>query len=294
MKWYSRSREDFISILYTKYFTMEENKLWCLWTWETNSDYLLCNWDSDLLPALVKKDEVRYTYNQYLNSWSYVSCTIFAAVWMLSDLVNYQFSYDEIKEIDELSYTRGRVRWQWWYVQNAVKLVADWWNERMEKKVAYYRLSKYNNDIIEWVLDKLYTIDWNFCPTKEYNEDKKDWMVDGTDFWKATSWHSVDIVKKGWQRSVKDSWSISYYWLRNKLSELTNYWQYFYVYTLVWDDLEEIKRLNELKSKIVQVIELNSQIWHLVNDENYKNLLHQMNNANRKKLDDINNELKRY
>jgi hypothetical protein len=31
---------------------------------------------------------------------------------MLSDLMNYEFSYDEIKEIDELSYTRGRIRGQ--------------------------------------------------------------------------------------------------------------------------------------------------------------------------------------
>jgi hypothetical protein len=49
-----------------------------------------------------------------------------------------------------------------------------------------------------------------------------------------------------------------------------------------------------MKSKIVQMIELNSQLWHLSNDENYKNLLHQMNEANRKKLEDINNELKKY
>ena len=303
MKYYNLSREDYIHILYTKYFTMEENKLWCLWTWETNSDYLLCNWDSDLLPKLYKKDEIRYEYNQYANEWSYVSCTIFAAVWMASDLTNYKFSYDEIKEIDELSYTRGRVRWQWWYVQSAVKLVADRWNgnEKLVKKywkLTYYRISKYDNEIIEDVLDKLYTLDWNYCPTKEYNEDKLDLMIDWTDFWKATSWHSVDIIKKNGQRSVKDSWSRpekNIYWLKHKLSEITNYWTYFYVYTLVNDWAEnDIKRLNEMKSKIVQVIELNSQLRHLANDENYKNLLHQMNNANRKKLDDINNELKKY
>jgi hypothetical protein len=57
-----------------------------------------------LLPKLYKKDETRFTYNQYKNEWSYVSCTIFAAVGMASDLTNYQFSYDEIKEIDDSSY----------------------------------------------------------------------------------------------------------------------------------------------------------------------------------------------
>jgi hypothetical protein len=49
-----------------------------------------------------------------------------------------------------------------------------------------------------------------------------------------------------------------------------------------------------MKSKIVQMIDLNSQLWHLANDTTYKNLLHQMNEANRKKLSDIDNELKKY
>ncbi len=280
-----------------------EEVLWCIWLWEQNTDYVLCNGDSDLLPTLYKKDEIRFEYNQYKYSWGYVSCTIFAAVWMASDLTNYQFSYDEIKEIDELSYTRWRIRGQWWWVQSAVKLVADWWNENEKLvkkywKLTYYRISKFDNEIIEDVLDKLYTIDWNYCPTKEYNEDKLDLMIDWTDFWKSTNWHSVDIIKKNGQRSVKDSWSSpekNIYGLKNKLSEITNYWAYFYVYTLVSDWAEnDIKRLNEMKSKIVQAIDLNSQLWHLSNDATYKNLLHQMNEANRKKLNDIDNELKKY
>ena len=124
---------------------MDKEVLWCLGDWAENTDYVLCNGDSDLLPPLVKKDEIRFSYNQYKNKRSYVSCTIFAAVWMLSDLMNYEFSYNEIKEIDELSYERGRIRGQWWWVQSAVKLVADRWNEKMDRKVAYYRISKYDN-----------------------------------------------------------------------------------------------------------------------------------------------------
>ena len=284
---------------------MEEKlELGCLGIWESPEDYVLCNGDSDLLPKLYKKDEIRYTYNQYINKWSYVSCTIFAAVWMASDLTNYQFSYDEIKEIDDRSYDNPkyphiRKRGEGWYVKYAVDLVQTRWNERPELvkkygKLAYFRLSKYDDEIIEDVMDKLYTIDWNFCPTKKYNEDKQDLMIDGTDFWYNTSGHSVDIVKKSWQRSVKDSGSIPYYWLKHKLSDLTNYWQYFYVYTIVNDWEEEIKRLNELKTKVVQAIDLNSQLWHLANDTSYRNLLHEMNDANRKKLDDINRELKKY
>lgn len=292
MLWYSWSKEDFRELLYAKYKPMEENILWCLGDWAENTDYVLCNGDSDLLPTLVKKDEIRFSYNQYKNKWSYASCTIFAAVWMLSDLFNYEFSYDEIKEIDELSYERWRIRWQWWYVQAAVKLVADRWNEKMDRKVAYYRISKYDNELIEDVIGKLYTIDWNCCPTKERGEDKKDWMIDGTDFWKTTNWHSVGVVKKDWQRSVKDSWSMPYYWLKNKLSDISNFWSNFYVYVPVEDNLERVKKLNEIKAKIVNWMGINSELWHLSWSEEHKNKLHDMNNFYRDWLSYIDGELK--
>ena len=273
---------------------MEENKLWCLWDGAESRDYLLCEWDTDLLPTLVKKDEIRYEYNQYKYSWSYVSCTIFAAVGMISDLFNYKFSYDEIKEIDELSYTRGRVRWQWWFVQSAVKLVADWWNERMDRKVAYYRIAKTNDSIIEDALDKLYTLDWNYCPTKEYNEDKADWMLDGTEFWKQTNWHSVCVVKKGWQRSIKDSGSVPYYWVKNKISQISNYWPSLYIYVPVNDNLEEIKRLNEIKTECNNTITSLGKLWHLVNDDNFKSILHYTAEKLRSKIKDCDEQLKKY
>ena len=294
MEGYSRSKEDFREKIILKYnqYIMEENVLGCLGDWAENTDYVLCNWDSDLLPPLVKKDEIRFSYNQYKNKWSYVSCTIFAAVWMLSDLMNYEFSYDEIKEIDELSYERWRIRGQGWYVQSAVKLVADRWNEKMDRKVAYYRISKYDNELIEDVIGKLYTIDWNFCPTKEWNEDKKDWIIDGTDFWKTTSWHSVGVVNKDWQRSVKDSWSIPYYWLKNKLSAITNFWIYFYVYVPVEDNLERVKKLNEIKAKIVNWMGINSELWHLSWSQAHKDKLHDMNDFYREWLSYIDGELK--
>ena len=122
----------------------------CLGIWEQVTDYQLCEWDIDTLPELTKQDEVIYQYNQWKRSRSQVSCTIFAAAWMLSDLKNFEFSEAQLKEMDELSYTRGRIRWQWWYVQSAVKCVADRWNEsdlsKTHWKVAYYRIGKYDND----------------------------------------------------------------------------------------------------------------------------------------------------
>ena len=275
----------------------------CLWIGELDIDYQLCNGNEYLLPILYKKDEIRFEYNQGNQDWSRNSCTIFAAIGMLSDLINYEFSLDEIKEVDELSYTRGRIRWNWWWVQSAVKLVADWYNnsELSKKywKVAYYRISKYEDEIIENAIDKLYTIDWNHGLNSEYTKDKRDWMIDGTEFWNTTSWHSVDVINYKGQRSVKNSYKgtaeHNIYWLKNKLSKITNFWTYFYVYTLVKEDnLEEVKRLNEFKSALLVAIEDNSKLWHLTNDKKYKDELHKMNEINRLKLKDIDNELKKY
>lgn len=276
----------------------------CLWIWEQDTDYVLCNWDSDLLPTLYQKDEIRFLYNQYKYSWSYVSCTIFAAAWMYSDLTNYEFSYDELKEIDDTSYNNPeyshiRLPWKWWYVKDAVDHVRKYVNGRkdlVEKywKVASYRISKYSEELIESVLDKLYTIDGNMCPTASYNQDKADWMIDGTDFWKNTNWHSIDIIKNDGQLSVKDSSSKNQiYGLKHKLSQISNFWSYFYVYTLVKEDnIERVKKLNEIKAKIVNWVDINSELWHLSGSEVHKNKLHDMNNFYREWLSYIDKELK--
>ena len=276
-----------------------EEMVGCLGSWAKDTDYVLCDGESDLLPTLYKKDEIRYTYNQYKNTWSYVSCTIFAAIGMLSDLINYEFSYDEIKEIDDLSYTKGRLKWHGWYVQSAVKLVADRYNNsklsETHWKVAYYRISKYSDELIEWAIEKLYTLDWNLCPNSSWNKDKADWMIDGTDFWKNTNWHSIDFICKEWVRSVKDSWSVPYYWLKHKLSEISNIWPNLYIYTLVKEDnLEEIKRLNEMKAECNVAIEHLQNLRHMTNDTNFQWVLHYMAEKLRKKIEDCNTELKKY
>ena len=278
-----------------------EEELGCLWIWEQNTDYILCDGDSDLLPTLYKQDTIIYEYNQNKRTWSTVSCTIFAAIGMASDLWNYRFSESEIYEIDELSYTRGRQRGKGWYVQSAVKLVYDWWNANEELvkkywKMAFYRVSKYDNEMIEDAIGKLYTIDWNYCPTLEYNQDRADWMIDWTDFWNNTNWHSVDVRNVENQRSVKDSYygrKYNIYWLKHELKDITNYWPYFYIYTKVKEDnLERIKKLNRMRTLILAWIPINSDLWKESWSDYHRNKLHDMNDFYREWLCYIDNELK--
>lgn len=280
---------------------MEELENGCLWIWEQVTDYLLCEWDIDTLPELPIKDRVRYEYNQNNWDWSRKSCTIITAAWALSDLKNYRFSEAELKSMDDLSYERGRIKWEGWYVQSAVKCVADRWNEsELSKKlwkVAYYRISKYDDNTIQWALDKLYTLDTNYNGNSNYNKDyKDDGVLNGTEFWAATYGHSVGIIGENGERSVKDN----YYWrqyniygLEHKISEIKCYGSFLYIYVDV-DNLKEVKRLNEMKVLTLRMIEDNSAMRHLTNDENYRVKLHDMNNRNREKLKDIDEQLAKY
>lgn len=274
---------------------------WCLGINEQTTDYQLCEGDIDTLPDLSEQDTVRYEYNQWAYTWSQVSCTIFAAAWMLSDLKNYKFSEKELREMDELSYTRWRIRWQWWYVQSAVKCVADRWNNsehsKTHWKVAYYRIGKYDNDIIQWALDKLYTLDTNYNGNSDYNKDyKADWVLDGTDFWASTYWHSVGVIKKDDKNCIKDN----YYWrkyniyqLKNKIGDIKCYGSFLYIYTNV-NNLEEVKRLNELKTECLNAIASLWSIRHKTNDENFRGILHYTADKLRAKVVDCDNELKKY
>ena len=84
----------------------ELETLGCLGTGNEITDYVLCDGDIDLLPNLYQQDNIRYEYNQSNQSWSKKSCTIFSAMGMVSDLMNYEFSLKELKEVDELSYEK--------------------------------------------------------------------------------------------------------------------------------------------------------------------------------------------
>lgn len=286
-----------------------EETLWCLWIGEVDTDYVLCDWDIDLLPKLYQQDTIRYEYNQWNQSWSKVSCTIFAAVGMLSDLMNYEFSLDEIKEIDNLSYDNPkyhiRKKWEWRYVKDAVDLVANWWNEKHRDlwKVAYYRVSKYS-DMVDKIISLGYTMDTNYCPTVAYTKDYYlDWVLDWYEFGTKTNGHSVCIIND-WVRKIKDNYkgrknsdwaNVNVYEIKNPLAKITNYWAYLYVYTKVAEDnMEEIKRLNEIKAKCNVIIDHLSELWHMVNDKNFQAELHHIANRCRKKIEDANNELKKY
>ena len=236
---------------------MEEEMIGCLWVWESETDYILLDGDIDSLPELYEKDEIRFEWNQWNQSRSKVSCTIFSALWVLADLINYNFSLDEIKEYDEESYKPEwwRIRGQWRFTKYAFDLVCKKYNDselsKKYGKVAYYRISKNSEESIKKLLDKKYTLWTNWCITTAYQNDyRDDAFVEWCKFWTQTNGHAFNIISKKWQRSVKDSYSgrktkdwkkdCNTFWLAHTVWEMTNYWLRLYTFTLVKEDsLEE-------------------------------------------------------
>jgi DNA-binding cell septation regulator SpoVG len=67
------------------------------------------------------------------------------------------------------------------------------------------------------------------------------------------------------------------------------------VFTKVQEDnMEEIKRLNEIKAKCNLLIDHLGELWHMVNDENFRGILHYTAEKLRKKIQDANEQLKKY
>ena len=289
----------------------EIKELGCIWVWETDTDYVLCSGDIDLLPELYEQDNIRFEYNQANQWWSRVSCTIFAAVGMVSDLMNYEFKLEEIKQIDNLSYNNPkyhpRAKGQGWYTKDAVDLVCNYWNENHSDlwKIAYYRVNKYS-DLVDKILQKWYTMVTNFCPTVEYAKDYyvSDWILDWYEFGTNTNWHAVWVIWDN-HRAIKDNYKgrmtsdnsnyANIYEVKNPLAKITNYSQWLYVFTKVQEDnIAEIKRLNEIKAKCNVIIDHLGELWHMVNDTNFQWILHYTANKLRNKIKDADNELKKY
>lgn len=284
----------------------------CLWVWEEATDFLFEDGDIDDLPNLYDQDDVFFEYNQNDQERSKKSCTIFNAVGAVSDLMNYQFSLDEIKKIDELSYKKWRVRGAWRSTKSAVDLVFNRRNSNEELvkkywKIAYYRINMMNDELVQKILDKNYTICRGFQWNSKYQNDyRSDGVLDWYEFGTKTYWHSVGLRNKNWKKHVKDNYkwrmnnwrSTNFYEIKPLCSEEVSggtFYYWWYLFTKVAEDnFEELQRLEKFKTKLNIAITTNSELRHLTNDQKYKDRLHSLNENHRKKMIDIENEVKKH
>lgn len=277
----------------------------CLGLWEKVTDYRLTEWLLDALPPLYQQDEIIYQYNQGTQTWSQKSCTLFSPVGAISDLVNLQIWLDYIKAWDKSSYSKGRKEDAGWYVAFGVDHICSEYNAsdlaKKYWKVAYYSIDLKDNELVKKVLDKRYTICTGYQWNAKYNNDKNDnWILEWTEFGTPTYWHAVNAI--WWITTpsrIKDNYfetnRYNIYGVRHNFSEIPCFYDKGYVITKVKEDaLEDIKRLNEMNTVVLILIENNSKMWHLTNDEKFRDELHNQNNILRGKQKDIENELKKY
>ena len=284
---------------------MEEIINGCIGLWEKATDYKLTEWLLDALPTLYQQDEVIFQYNQGKQDRSKKSCTIFCPIGAISDLFNVEIPLTTAKERDKDSYNRWRNEWEWWLVALGVELIADKWNEsdfaKQYGKVAYYSIDLKDNELVKKVLEKRYSICTWYNGNAKYNNDKNDnWVLNGTSFGATTYGHAVSAIRGiDTPARIKDNYygtsKYNIYGVEHEFSEIPCYFNRGYVFTKVAEDsLEDVKRLNKMKTLTENMIKDNSEMWSLTNDKQYRIMLHDMNEKNRKKLQDIEAQLKKY
>lgn len=271
---------------------------------EKDTDFILTEWDVDWLPTLFQQDEIFFEYNQNANSRSKMSCTLFNAFGSVSDLWNYEFLLNQIKELNDLSYEKWRKQWDGWRTNLAVDLVRNWRNNNKDLvkqywKVASYKINMRNDELVNRILDKNYTICWSFEWNTNYILDySEDWVLDNYEFWKKTYWHSVSLRKIDWKKCIKDNYKwrkynwrpTNIYELKPTCKNLVNWWTYrprWYLYTTVAEDnYEELIRLEKVRVLCNNSLKANSELWNNTNDKNLQKKLHETNERIR------NNQLK--
>ena len=274
----------------------------CLWLGDKPTDFIMTEWLLDAMPKLYQQDEKIYQYNQFNQKRSQKSCTLFSPIWAVSDLWNIEIDLWEIKERDEESYNYWRFVNSGWYVAMWVEHICKMWNKSKHGKelwlVAYYSFELRNNELLKKILDHRYTACIWFRGNQKYQNDKNaDWILNGTDWWISTFWHALSTIRSTKNPArIKDNyyWTTKYniYEVEHNFSEIPCFYDRWFIITKVKEDnLERIKELNEWRTILIHTIEDNSKMWHMTRDEKYKEELHNMNETNRAKLKDIDNQL---
>lgn len=304
MQGYSRSRADFIELLYRKYFIMEEENIinWCYGLGERPTDFIMTEWLLDAMPNLYMQDEQIYEYNQFWQKRSMKSCTLFSPIWAVSDLWNIEIDLAEAKEWDEESYNRGRVKDSGWYVAFWVEHICKCWNKSKHWKelwqVAFYSFELKNNSLLKKILDHRYTACIWYRGNAKYNNDKNaDWILNNTDRWNSTYGHAVGTIRSVNNNPcrIKDNYKWNkhnIYDVEHNFSDIPCFYDMGYIITKVKEDnLERIKELNEFRTVAIRSIEDLWRMRHLTKDTKFQDELHRMANEERKKLKDIDEQL---
>lgn len=242
---------------------------WVLDFTENQEDYLV---DAvvDSKALMTKQDWIVYQYNQ----WSSKDCTIYSAIWWCWDLNNHKFSIEEIKRINERSWELWRTKWSGWYIQKAIDLVKNYWNELNPNDQIIYVQTTVGSELFWKLYNLWYTLMWGITGDSKYIADRReDWDIDWVEFDKDF-YHAINFWNKFWRTenriiTLKDS----YLWRDYNIYDVQNWewlvknWNMFkncYCYL----NLNKInKTANQIKfeSSLIKYARQNSLLWNAFN-----------------------------
>jgi len=149
----------------------------------------------EIVPSINKKT---FEYNQLEFSWEFGSnlCTLYAPIWMLSDLIWREITKDERHQLCELRtkmYDWDRnIGWLFVEWRNCVR---NFWNRNNPtnqiREVSFEIWSKEFYDVI----DKWYRINLWYRGNRKYNDDVADWVLDSSSIWATTYGHSTTLIE---------------------------------------------------------------------------------------------------
>lgn len=229
----------------------------------SEKDFILWNWDLEIEIQNIAPDSVEHFYNQAAQRRTRNGCTNYMWIWMISDLLWYKFSLEEILEIHDLAEKKyGWKEWSWNYLSKAIDCVRDYWNA----KNPWQQIISFRVDLLSEQAQRLFdswkTIGIWYRTTTEHAKDSQDNAnLDSPSFkWYDIRWgHAIRFNKYENIDNYEGRKTHNVYWnknLKDYVKENT-YFRYGYVYFLkeesIFKDLPKnhpfYKRIKSLKDR---------------------------------------------
>lgn len=244
--------------------------------------------------------------NQNYESWTSLSCTITRAYLQRCQVMGVDPSITTWTDCLKFAKKEGR-DWKGQYSYQWVDQVRKRGNTQWLWQVMSLNI-KYDSVEYDYLTKRWFLIGATYRGNSDYVLDyARDWVLNWVEFPNPTYWHAINVFVL-WDEKAYNSYAGTTYnvYQIEHLKELIEnkvYYPTFYVFlkeervNKKIDDVKkeqqekDLERLGAMASEITIMIEKNSKVWKLTNDEDYRALLHKMNEANRKKLKDIEIEL---
>lgn len=125
---------------------------------------------------------------------SKVSCTIHGAFGCVSDLIGYNFTMEQRKEMWAEALRRGADPNVGWYLRSAVDLVREYATRYTGIALMSFKVALLEPSFVN-AINAGYTVNMGYSGNSAYNADKNDGHLEGLDFGARTYGHAVRIVK---------------------------------------------------------------------------------------------------